>query len=63
MIDYVIRPFAGLFLCLIFGVGLIYLPVAMTRARAWVQGIRGTQATRAEEPAAEDPATSEDAAA
>jgi hypothetical protein len=40
MIDLVVRPFAGLLLCAVFGALLVSLPTVIRHTRTWVAQIR-----------------------
>lgn len=40
MIDIVVRPLAGLLLCIAFGAALFALPTLITRARGWISQLR-----------------------
>lgn len=44
MVDLVIRPFGGLFLCLLIGAALIYLPYFVAKTRERVAELRGVGA-------------------
>ena len=40
MIDFVVRPLAGLLMCVAFGALILALPILIAHGRAWVAGRR-----------------------